>query len=148
MSRSLSWPVCTTLAFIVAIAAASLIPVAPAGASEFCDVLNRFSAEKKISDPEVRSRVEGEYGRSDDSDRLRTWNIETVCEDFLVAVPLWADVSPPVMTHKGGDLFEDYSGATWEFVVGGDGAIVGVRMTASDGAVTEMERLGDPRSFD
>ena len=117
-------------------------------ASEFCEVLNKFNAEKKISDSAIRLRVEGEYGRSDDSDRRRTWNIETVCEDFLVAVPLWADVSPPVMTHKGGDVFEDYSGATWEFEDGSDGAINAVKMTAADGSVTEMKRLGDPRKFE
>ena len=145
MPNSLSRPVTLSLAFIVAVA---ITPVALAEASEFCEVLNRFNAEKKISDPEIRNRVEGEYGRTDDPDRLRTWNIETVCEEFLVAVPLWADVSPPVMTHKGGDLFEDYSGATWEFTAGGDGAIVGVKMIAPDGAATDMKRLGDPRSFD
>ena len=148
MSRSLPRPVAVSLAFTVAFVATAIIPVAPAEASEFCDVLNRFNAEKKISDPEIRSRVEGQYGRSDDPDRLRTWNIATVCEDFLVAVPLWADVSPPVMTHKGGDLFEDYSGAVWEFVAGAEGAIVGVKMTAADGTTIEMKRIGDPRSFD
>lgn len=117
-------------------------------ASEFCEVLNRWNSEKKISDAAIRQRVEGEYGRADDGDRLKTWNIETMCEDFLVAVPLWADVSPPVMVDKGGDVFEDYNGATWAFQVGADGIATSVTMTAADGTVTEMNRLGDPRSFD
>ena len=115
---------------------------------EFCEVLNRWNAAKKISDPEVRARYEGEYGRADDSERMKTWNIETVCDDFLVAVPLWADVSPPVLAHQGGDIFKDAMESTWKFQVGSDGAVIGVTMTTADGTATEMTRLGDPRSFD
>ena len=125
------------------------VPLSAAASNpEFCEVLNRFNAEKKISDPEMRARYEGEYGRADDAEKRRTWNIETACEDFLIAVPLWADVSPPVLSHKGGDTFEDAMGATWEFRSGADGRVNGVVMTAADGTVSEMKRLGDPRSFE
>lgn len=115
---------------------------------EFCEVLNKWNADKKISDPEVRARFEGEYGQADDTGRLRTWNIETACDNFLVAIPLWADVSPLVLAHQDGDVFEDSMKATWEFQVGGDGAVVGVTMITADGTTTQMKRLGDPRNFD
>jgi hypothetical protein len=111
-------------------------------------VLNRFNADKKISDETIRQRVEGEYGRAEDTDRLKTWNIETVCEDYLVAVPLWADVGPPVLMDTGGDVFEDFNGATWDFQVGDDGVASSVIMTSADGTVTTMDRLGDPKSLD
>jgi hypothetical protein len=65
-----------------------------------------------------------------------------------VAVPLWADVSPPVLAHQGGDVFKDSMKATWEFQLGGDGAVDGVTMINADGTTTEMARLGNPRSFD
>lgn len=115
---------------------------------EFCEVLNKWNADKKISDPAVRARFEGEYGQADDAGRLRTWNIETACDSFLVAVPLWADVSPPVLAHQGGELFKDSMKSTWEFQLGSDGAVVGVTMVTADGDTSEMTRLGDPRSFD
>ncbi len=130
------------------LAAVALPSASAADNPEFCEVLNKWNAEKKISDPEVRARYEGEYGRADDADRLQTWNIETACEDFLVAVPLWADVSPPVLAHQGGDVFEDSMGATWEFQAGDDGAVIGVTMVTTNGIATAMARLGDPRSFD
>ena len=116
--------------------------------SEFCEVLNKWNSDKKISDPEVRARFEGEYGQADDAGRLRTWNIETACDDFLVAVPLWADVSPPVLAHQGGNVFKDSMKATWEFQLGGDGGVVGVTMVIADGTTTEMVRLGDPRRLE
>jgi hypothetical protein len=133
---------------VFALAAIALAAPTVASASEYCDVLHRFNAEKKISDPEIRARFEGEFGEADDADRRKTWNIETVCGEFLVAVPLWADVSPLVLSKKGETLFEDYTGATWSFQVGGDGSVTGVKMTSPDGTVTEMGRLGDPRSFE
>jgi hypothetical protein len=116
--------------------------------SEFCEVLNRWSADKKIADQALRARYEGEYGRADDTDRLRTWNVETVCEEFLVVVPLWADVGPPILSHSGENLFEDSNGGTWQFEVGGDGKAAAVQMTGPDGTVSEMKRLGDPRRFE
>jgi len=116
--------------------------------SEFCEVLHKYNSGKKVSDPQIRTRIEGEYGQENDGDRRRTWNVETTCREFLVAVPLWADVSPPVLTHEGGNRFSDPTGATWDFEVGADGVAIGVVMASSDGTVTEMKRLGDPRSFD
>ena len=133
---------------VLVLAVIALPSSAAAMNSEFCEVLNRWNAEKKISDPEVRARYEGEYGRADDAEQMKTWNIETVCGDFLVAVPLWADVSPPVLAHQGGDIFKDAMESTWKFQVGSDGAVIGVTMTTADGTATEMTRLGDPRSFD
>ena len=131
------------------IASCLVVPTSAAAYNpEFCEVLNKFNADKKISDPAVRTRYEGEYGKADDSDHLRTWNVETACENFLVAVPLWADVSPPVLAHQGGEVFKDAMGSTWTFHVNGDGAVVGVTMVSADGTVTEMTRLGDPRTFD
>ena len=133
----------------VLVCAVIAVPLSSAARSpEFCEVLNKWNADKKISDPEVRARFEGEYGQADDAGRLRTWNIETACDDFLVAVPLWADVSPPVLAHQGGDVFKDSMKATWEFQLDGDGSVVGVTMVGADGTTTELARLGDPRSFD
>jgi len=118
----------------------------PTHESEFCEVLHRFNAEKKITDPQVRARVEGEYGEPGDT--LRTWNVESTCGEFLIAVPLWADVSPPVLDLKGGSTFEDANGWIWKFEMGGDGKAKSVVQTSSDGETTEMKRLGDPRSYD
>jgi len=112
--------------------------------SEYCEVLHRYNADKKTTDGELRSRVEGEYGGAD---RNRTWNVETTCGEFLVAVPLWADVSPPILNHVGGDRFEDSTGATWDFQIGSAGQAISVNMTSPTGDVSDMKRLGDPRSF-
>jgi hypothetical protein len=114
---------------------------------EYCEVLERWNADKKIPDAPTRNRVAGEYGRVDDAERRQTWNIETACGEFLVAVPLWADVSPPVLARRGDNLYEDSLQATWEFRVGGGGAVTGVVMTSSDGVVTTMTRLGAPRHW-
>ena len=136
------------LLFVIMLVAITWPHATVAHSSEFCEVLNRFSAEKKIADPQIRARFEGEYGGATDTDRRRTWNVETVCDDFLVVVPLWADVSPPVLSQKGETLFEDYTGDTWDFEIGDDDSATGVTMTAPDGTVTEMKRLGDPRTFE
>ena len=120
----------------------------PAHESEFCEVLHRFNSDKKISDAAVRARFEGEYGTAGDADRLRTWNVETACGEFLVAVPLWADVSPPVLSQEGENRFEDSMGGSWDFEVDGDGKARGVTQTLQDGTTSEMKRLGEPRSFD
>ena len=117
----------------------------PKHESEFCEVLHRFSADKRIPDASIRQRVEGHYGAAGDS--LRTWNVETVCGDFLVAVPLWADVSPPVMTMVGSDSFEDSMGGRWVFKVSETGSVEGVTYTPADSASTAMNRLGDPKSL-
>jgi len=116
--------------------------------SEYCEVLHRYNAEKKISDAGIRSRFEGEYGQAGDADRRKTWNVETACREFLVAVPLWADVSPPVLIQKSATIFEDATGAIWDFQTGGDGTVTAVIMVSTDGTSSEMKRLGDPRSFD
>jgi len=120
----------------------------PAHESEFCEVLHRFNSDKKISDAAVRARFEGEYGTAADAARGRTWNVETACREFLVAIPLWADVSPPVLDQKGGTRFEDSMGGTWFFEIGGDGQAKGVTQTSKDGTTSEMKRLGSPRSYD
>jgi len=116
----------------------------PAYESEYCEVLYRFNSEKKVTDPEIRTRFEGQYNQADDPQRLRTWSVETACGEFLVAVPMWADVSPPVLEHRGGNTFEDSMGTTWEFQVGADGVVTGVTMSASDGGVSELQHWGDP----
>ncbi|MGB5400844.1 MAG: hypothetical protein WBO71_11565 [Thermoanaerobaculia bacterium] len=121
---------------------------APAQESEFCEVLHRFNADKKIPDAEVRARFEGEYGSASDAAQGKTWNVETACGEFLLAVPLWADVSPPILIQKGENRFEDSLGGTWSFHVGDDGKVKEVSLTSQDGTTSEMKRLGDPRSFD
>lgn len=114
---------------------------------EFCEVLERWNADKKISDAKTRDRFSGEFGRADDVDRRQTWSVETACGEFLVAVPLWADVSPPVLSRKGDNLFEDTMQATWEFQVGGDGAVTGVVMNSADGTISTMTRMGASRHW-
>jgi hypothetical protein len=123
-------------------------PVEPASSkaayeSEYCEVLHRFNAEKKITDPEMRNRFEGHYNTADDPQGLRTWSVETACGGFLVAVPLWADVSPPVLEFKGGTTFVDSMGMTWEFQVGPDGAVTGAITTDPAGKST-VQHWGDP----
>ena len=120
----------------------------PAHESEFCEVLHRFNSDKKIPDAGVRARFEGEYGTAADAASGRTWNVETVCGEFLVAVPLWADVSPPVLDQKDGTRFEDAMGGSWFFEIGSDDKVKGVTLTAKDGTTSEMKRLGSPRSYD
>jgi hypothetical protein len=120
----------------------------PAHESEFCEVLHRFNSDKKIPDAGVRARYEGEYGSVADAARNKTWNVETACREFLVAVPLWADVSPPVLAQKGGTRFEDAMGGSWLFEIDSDGKAKGVTLTAKDGTTSEMKRLGSPRSYD
>ena len=132
---------------VVVVASITMPSTSAAINPEFCEVLNKWNASKKISDPEVRARFEGEYGSADDAERTKTWNIETVCDDFLVAIPLWADVSPPVLAHQGGNLFKDAMESTWEFQLDGDDTVIGVTMTTADGTATDMTRFGDPRSF-
>jgi tetratricopeptide (TPR) repeat protein len=117
----------------------------PAHESEFCEVLHRFNADKRIEEEIVRARVHGEYGVPGVSNK--TWNVETTCGDFLVAVPLWADVSPPIMQVTGERSFGDSMGGTWVFQITG-GQASGVVYTDSSGAVQEMQRLGDPRSLE
>jgi hypothetical protein len=118
---------------------------AAAHESEFCEVLHRFNSQKRIQEEVVRARVEGEYGGSGAPNR--TWNVETACGDFLIAVPLWADVSPPVMEVTGERSFSDAMGGTWVFQME-SGQASSVVYTDSAGTVQEMKRLGDPRSFD
>ncbi len=129
-------------------ASEAVAPAEPAHESEFCEVLHRFNSDKKIPDAGVRARFEGEYGAAADAARGKTWNVETACGEFLVAVPLWADVSPPVLDQKGGTRFEDAMGGSWFFEIGSDGKAKGVTLTAKDGATSEMKRLGSPRSYD
>jgi tetratricopeptide (TPR) repeat protein len=123
-------------------------PAEPAHESEFCEVLYRFNSDKTIPDAAVRARFEGEYGEASDADRRRTWNVETSCGEFLLAVPLWADVSPPILIQKGENRFEDSMGGSWDFETGDDGKVEGVTQTSQDGSVSKMIRLGNPRSFD
>jgi len=123
-------------------------PAEPAYESEFCEVLYRFNSDKTIPDAAVRARFEGEYGQASDADRRRTWNVETACGEFLLAVPLWADVTPPILIQKGENQFEDGMGGFWDFEIGGDGKAKGVTQTSQDGSVSKMIRLGNPRSFD
>lgn len=113
--------------------------------SEFCEVLHRFNSQKRIHDAQVRDRVSGNYQEPDQANW--TWNIESQCGDFLVAVPLWADVSPPILEAKGGNRFEDANGATWEFEIGEYGKPKSVVRTAADGTATNMKRLGEPKEY-
>lgn len=115
--------------------------------SEFCMVLHKYNAEKKITDTQVRERFAGNYAPP--GDKLKSWNVETACDDFLIAVPLWADVSPPIMMHSSDNTFEDSMGGTWIFQLGGDGRPTAVTYTApSDGTVSELQRMGDPISLE
>ena len=111
-------------------------------------MLHRFNADKKIPDAATRARFEGEYGSAADAARGRTWNVETACGEFLLAIPLWADVSPPILIQKGATRFEDSMGGIWEFEVGEDGRAEGVTQTSKDGASSMMQRLGAPRSYE
>lgn len=113
--------------------------------SEFCEVLHRFNSQKRIHDAQVRNRVSGNYQEPDRANW--TWNIETTCGDFLVAVPLWADVSPPVMEHQGGNTFQDANGSTWVFEMGGDGKPTSVTRNDANGTSTKMKRLGEPQQY-
>jgi hypothetical protein len=115
----------------------------PAYESEYCEVLSRFNAEKKIADPETRRRVEGHYNAADDPQGLRTWSVESVCGGFLVAVPLWADVSPPVLEYKGGNTFEDSMGSIWAFQFGPDGEVRSATITDPTGK-NSVQQWGDP----
>lgn len=117
----------------------------PKQESEFCEVLHRFNSEKRIMDSQVRARVEGHYAKPAESNR--SWNVETACGDFLIAVPLWADVSPPVMRPTSGDTFEDAMGGIWVFEMGDDGKASEVTYTSSDSTVSKMKRLGSPVSY-
>lgn len=117
----------------------------PVHESEFCEVLHRFNSQKRIEEEIVRARVEGEYGAAGAPNRK--WNVETACGDFLVAVPLWADVSPPIMEVTGERSFSDAMGGTWVFQMEG-GQATSVVYTDSAGTVQDMKRLGNPRSFD
>ena len=117
----------------------------PTHESEFCEVLHRFNSHKRISDPQIRARVEGHYQEPDHANWA--WNVESTCGDFLIAVPLWADVSPPVLELEGDNRFEDANGATWEFEMGGDGKPTSVVRTDAEGTTTKMMRLGDPKKY-
>ena len=114
--------------------------------SEFCEVLHRFNSQKRIHDAQVRDRVSGNYQEPDHANW--TWNIESQCGDFLVAVPLWADVSPPILEAKGGDTFEDANGASWMFEMGGNGKPDSVIRIDPNGTRTTLKRLGEAKSYD
>ena len=132
---------------LCALVSIALLGTATAQASEFCEVLNRFNADKK-TDSKIRERFAGEYGAVDDTDRLRTWNVQTICEDFFVAAPLWADVSPLLLVQDGETLFKNDNGFAVEFEIGDGDSVTGATMTMPDGTVSKLERLGDPRIFE
>jgi tetratricopeptide (TPR) repeat protein len=113
--------------------------------SEQCEVLHRFNAHKRVLDATLRASVAGNYQEPDHANW--TWNIESYCGDFLVAVPLWADVGPPVLEARGGNTFEDSNGATWQFEMDKNGKPTGVVRTDADGTATSLKRLGDPRKY-
>jgi tetratricopeptide (TPR) repeat protein len=113
--------------------------------SEQCEVLHRFNSHKRVLDAGLRASVSGHY-QEPDRDNW-TWNIESYCGDFLVAVPLWADVGPPVLEAKGGTRFEDSNGATWAFTMGSDGKPTSVTRTDADGTSTTLQRLGEPKKY-
>jgi hypothetical protein len=114
---------------------------------EFCEILEKWNSDKKIPDPDTRGPVEGEYSRPDDADHLKTWKVETACGEFLVAVPLWADVAPLVLSGMGENLFEDSQGATWDFQTGEGGVVTHVVRMTADGSVSSMNRVGDSRTW-
>jgi tetratricopeptide (TPR) repeat protein len=113
--------------------------------SEQCEVLHRFNAHKRVLDAALRASVTGNYQEPDHANW--TWNIESYCGDFLVAVPLWADVGPPVLEAKGGNSFADSNGATWQFEMDKNGKTTGVLRTDADGTATKLKRLGDPKKY-
>lgn len=112
----------------------------------FCEGLDRGgNEEKRIPDASVRARYEGHYGQPDDT--LRTWNVETMCHDALFAVPLWADVSPPLLEPTGEHAFSDYLGYRWTFKMGADGKAESVTYVDSEGTATTLMRLGPPKAL-
>lgn len=113
--------------------------------SEQCEVLHRFNYQKRVLDAQLRASVAGQYQEPDHANW--SWNVEDYCGDFLVAVPLWADVSPPVLEHKGGNTFIDANGATWEFEMGDNGKPKSVVRSDADGTKTKLLRLGDPKKY-
>ena len=112
----------------------------------FCEGFDRGgNDDKRIPDAALRARYEGNYGNPDDP--LRTWNIETICHDALFAVPLFADVSPPLLEPTGENAFRDSLGSKWTFVLGADGKAESVTYVDPQGTITRMKRLGDPKSL-
>ena len=80
-------------------------------------------------------------------DTMRTWNVETACGEFLIAVPLWADVSPPVMGLDSAQHLRGRHGRTWDLRDGWRRQSHRVIYIAPDGTRPEMKRLGDPTSL-
>ena len=95
------------------------------------------------------ARLTGQYGAEDDTERLKTWNIETTCDgQALHAIPLWGDVAPPGLIPVTRVKFSDTWDGTWEFQVDASGRAASVTNTGSDGQTRRLIRLGDPYSFD
>ncbi len=112
----------------------------------FCEGFDRGDNDHlRIPDAGVRTRYEGNYG--DPKDPLRSWNIETICHDVLFAVPLFADVQPPALESIGEHAFTDYLGDRWTFTIGADGKAESVTYVDSQGKVTTLQRLGDPKNL-
>lgn len=91
------------------------------------------------------SRFTGEYGDPGQQDRQpvpRNLYIFQSCDGYLVAAPLWADVSPWILTSTGDTSFEhsSYYTFTMNFEVNGEGRAVAL-VQEGDDLGTENHRL-------
>ena len=93
------------------------------------------------------AKLIGHYGASEDTKRLKTWNIDFTCEGrALWAIPLWGDVAPPQLEPLSANSFRDAWGGVWEFDIDNSGQARGVTVTDSNGR-RKLIRLGAPKSL-
>ena len=78
---------------------------------------------------------------------MYSWNVETVCKEFLVAIPMWADVAPIIMLPAGESSFTDVGDGSWAFQLDADGKAKSVTRTSPTGIIKQLLRTGDPYKF-
>jgi len=115
--------------------------------SEYCRELHKRNADKKITDAQSRDPFSGQYAEPTDTKQLQSWNVETVCKEFLVAIPMWADVAPIVMLPAGESRFTDVGDGSWIFQLDADGKAKSVTRTSPTGIIKQLVRTGDPYKF-
>ena len=94
--------------------------------------------------PTALARLTGQYGAENDTQRLKTWNIETTCDGkALHAIPLWADVAPLRLIPGSRTEFSDTWDGSWKFQIDATGQAESVSYTGSDGKTQPLIRLGD-----
>jgi hypothetical protein len=136
---------------------AKYVPAAAAAAREERDAVQRDDAKKaeaqKTEPTEFETgpsrddlaRFFGEYGDPDRQDRQpvpRNLYIFQTCDGFLVAAPIWADVSPWMLKSTGDTSFEHsaYYTFTMNFEVDEEGSAVAL-IQEGDDVGTEGSRL-------